>query len=232
MNFAPKVTKLIGLTFLTMLPVATMADQQVILVPAFDNMVIYASDDDTMQYTVYSQTNNGIGNNRFYLGYDYHFRHYASLIYFDLSALTGKTIVSAFLQLYPVELAGDPYQASQNTDYEVRVIADPWNPATVTYDNKPQYYTGYYQLFDVPRGIYPKIIDVTLPVQYWSDGTIPNYGFYSTDAYNSGTVCQCMYATFFGSKESGDSTQTPRLVVTFKEGGALVPAIIGPLLLD
>ncbi len=226
-----KVRRFIGIVLLIMIPASVIADQQVVLVPAFDNMVIYASDNSQMQYTVYSQTNNGIGNNRFYLGYDYHFRHYASLIQFDLSALEGRAIVSASLQLYPVELAGDPYQASQNTDYEVRVIADPWNTLTVTWNNKPQYYTGYRELFDVPTGTYPKVIDVTQPVQLWVDGTYPNYGFYMTDAYNSGTVGQYMYATFFGSQES-DATKVPRLVVTVRGGGALVPAIITPLLLD
>ena len=135
--------------------------------------------------------------------------------------------------LTPEVLAVDAYG---NTYYYLSVVADPWNGSTVTMNNQPRVYQGWWAPFNVPTSTVPIVLDVTDPVKYWSDSTYVNYGFALKDnggihdySYN--------YATFFGSIERTGTT-SPILIVDFEgdgdngDGAAIVPSIIFPLLLQ
>ncbi len=226
-----KVVKKYCLTGLVLLPIILMADQTIEFIPTYDNLVVYEANDESKANIVYAESNNGIGNNFHYS--DSNFWHYASLLWFDLSSLSGKTVKSASLILYPTTLAAPVTDAYNATYYELRAIADFWNPLTVTYNSRPDYYTGYYEPFNVPLSTVPVILDVFLPVNYWVNGDYPNYGFYMTDGLNEYHSCNCLYATFFGSLE-GDINKIPKLVVTVEGNSmrSIVPTVISPLLLD
>jgi hypothetical protein len=222
--------RMAGVIFcLLVLPELTMG-QRIVITAGVDNMLYETSTDSSSSDTVYSSSYNGVGTSR-----DASMNEYwvwESLIWFDLSPVMGKKIKKAEVELTPEVLAVDAYG---NTYYYLAVVADPWNGSTVTMNNQPRVYTGWWQPFDVPTSTIPIALDVTDPVKYWSDGTYVNYGFALKDngglhdySYN--------YATFFGSIEKPGTTP-PRLIVDFEgdgnnDGVAIVPSIIIPLLLQ
>jgi len=204
--------------------------QQITITAGVDNLLYETSTDYSTGDTVYPSSYNGVGVSR-----DSSMNEYwvwESLIWFDLRPVMGKTIQKAEVVLTPEVLAVDAYG---NTTYYLAVIADPWNGATVTMNNQPRIYTGWWAPFEVPTSTLPVRVDVTDPVKYWADGTYINYGFALKDngslhdySYN--------YATFFGSIERPGTTP-PQLIVEIEGNGeqsnvGVIPSVIVPLLLQ
>ena len=206
------------------------AGETVTLTAGVDNLLYYASDDTSTGDTVYASSYNGVGTSRD-SGMN-EFWVWESLIWFDIRSVMGKTIKKAELVLTPEVLAVDAYD---NTYYYVAAVADPWNGNSVTSNNQPDIYTGWWVPFNVPTSTVPISLDVTDAVKYWADGTYPNYGFALKEhgglhdySYN--------YATFFGSIEYPGTTP-PKLRIEVENGGGgggiptVVPSVIVPMLL-
>jgi len=234
MNYLYKWVKSVSVVLGILVPVQMYADQEIVITASVDNLLYCTSTDDSTCSTAYPASYNGVGVNRDASMNE--FWTFESLIYFDVTAITGKTIKSAYLLLYPEILAGDPWDAYNHTYYAMYVVADLWDPSTVSEYSQPDHYTGYSVPFNVPTSTAGVELDVTYVVEQWADG-FDNYGFYLKDegglhdySYN--------YATMFGSIERSGS-KPPKLIVTIEGGdspvgnnSAIVASIITPLLLS
>ncbi len=247
MNLISKVKKGIGVALLVVMPIVVMADQEVVLNVVADNTIMRSSVNSSVANNVYTWGGDIAGNNHTVtctpgFGCQYDFTGQATLMKFDVASLTGKTILQAFLRLVPVDLAGNPYQASQMTDYRVNACASYWNPSTVTWNTGPTFSIYYQSVFEVPQGTLPIGIDVTDIVKNWVSGAWSNFGLIIWDAYNvepdTSASCACLNSTVFGDKEGG-GVKVPQLVVTIIEdtpvpppASKFMPGIISTLLLD
>ena len=98
-----------------------------------------------------------------------------SLLRFDASAVAGKTVLAAVLVMTPCALAPDSVASA---GYDVRALAGPWNPATVTFNTAPQLHVqGGWQL-PAPTSYAPSVFDVTPIVRNWASGAWVNNGLY------------------------------------------------------
>ncbi|WP_294955991.1 DNRLRE domain-containing protein [Sulfurovum sp.] len=223
------VKKAVSFTMLLLLLSVPSFGREMTFLPVYDNLLYYASADESTGDTVYPASYNGVGKSRDYSMNE--FWVYESIFWFDLSSINGKKIKSARLILSPAVLAGDPEDAYNNTYYEIRVVAELWDPRTVTINNAPAYYTGYYVPFNVPTSTVPVSLNVTDAVKYWADGTYPNYGFRLRDGGTYLPDRSFVWSTMFGSQEK-KGTVPPELVVTIEDGGgSVVSTVIVPLLL-
>lgn len=233
MNYLYKWLKSVSVVVGILVPMQIYADQQIVLTASVDNLLYCTSTDDLTCSTAYPASYNGVGVNRDASMNE--FWIFESLIYFDVTAITGKTIKSAQLVLYPEVLAGDPWEAYNNTYYAIYVVADLWNPSTVSEYSQPEHYTGYSVPFNVPTSTVGVELDVTYVVEQWAGG-FHNYGFYLKDEGGIHDYSYT-YATMFGSIERSGS-KPPKLIITIEgndgsEGGdnAAVTSIITSLLL-
>lgn len=218
----------VGLVAILLIPIFVWSGQQITIVAGVDNLLYESSNDSSTSNTVYPSSYNGVGVSR-----DKSMNEYwvwESLIWFDLQSIMGKKINKAQLILTPEVLAGDPWDAYNDTYYYVSVVAEPWNTNTVTMNNQPLVYDGWWATFNVPTSTMPIFIDVTFAIKYLADGSYANYGFSLKDGGGIHDYSY-LYATFFGSKEEPGTTP-PRLIVEVEgDGDAIVPAIIAPILL-
>jgi hypothetical protein len=129
--------------------------------------------------------------------------HHRSVLLFDLSGLpSGADIASAQLQLFvkTTDSSGNPVQVYRATAA--------WNEATVTWGNAGGSYDGaWVQAQFQPAAAGASSVDVTRLVRLWTTGGVPNFGVYLVATSND---VESVYA----SREEGDSTRVPRLVVT------------------
>jgi len=218
------------------------AEQQFTFIPMFDNLIMYSSIEDpqtdpgTASNTNYSNSKNSVGIVHSYYTF-YNYVSAASLIYFDVSNIVGKTVTSAYLNLYPMTLAGDPAGAAQRTDYKVNAIAAGWAPNSVTWNTAPSYFTEIEILFEVPfTAVVPTTIDVTSIVQKWANNIWINAGFIVQDAYYQKWNCNCYDSTDFAAL-GDDTSKIPQLVITIAEDVTpidlkFMPSITNYLLMD
>jgi hypothetical protein len=95
------------------------------------------------------------------------------LMIFDLSSLSGRTILSAELDLY---VTGNSYFDALAIPWDVYVLKDAWNPNTVDWNVviNLRYYTV------LPAAALPGVgvlaFDVTNLVKNWVSGTYDNRG--------------------------------------------------------
>lgn len=129
--------------------------------------------------------------------------------------ISGQTIASATLRLYPEVLPAD-FQ----TTYVVNAIAQPWDPAAVTWENQPLVFTGLQDEQPPPTSLsLPLELDVTGMVQNWADGVWPNHGLLVWDSALSGgfPALSVIRTTYFENLD-GYSTpgRRPQLEILFQ----------------
>ncbi len=237
MNSMFKVRKVIGVAVLAMMPVLVMADQEVIFTPMVDNLIMENGSDAQTANTVYPYSENSVGVVTSLMGGFWSFVDSSSLIAFNLSPIADKTVVSAYLYLYPILLAVPG--ATAWTKYKVSAIDKVWNTFTVTWNNQPTTFISYAKQFEVPvTSAVPVVLEVTNIVKSWMSGAWIDYGFMVEDLYHNGPYDISYYATSFGAL-GGDSSKVPKLVVTIVEdtpvpppASKFMPGIINILLLD
>ena len=146
------------------------------LKPQYDNLVMVSSADNTVANRVYSNAWLSVGCVWDYWPYTGQgFVCGQGLMRFDLSALAGKTIVSATLKL-TVRSTGVGYYPQ---NWHLRALASTWSPSTVTWNvvANLQYYTAS-QLIQAPPTYSGQIynLDLTTHVKNWVGQTWQNYG--------------------------------------------------------
>jgi len=126
-----------------------------------------------------------------------------SVVAFDLSGLPANVdILSATLNLYVKndDRTGDPVRIYRVTNM--------WSEATVTWSNaSANHDAAWLQASFTPLSTGPISVDVTRLVRAWTDGALPNFGVYMLATSNDD---ESVYA----SREEGDATRHPRIVVT------------------
>ncbi|MDQ3265249.1 MAG: DNRLRE domain-containing protein, partial [Myxococcota bacterium] len=106
----------------------------------------------------------------------YLFHHCAaSLLRFDTSSLTGKTVLGATLTLWPGQLGTGPMGDAY---YAVFAMAAAWNPTTVTYNNLPARQSTGGWAVAAPTSAAPSVFTVTDIAQKWAQGVWGQHGFY------------------------------------------------------
>jgi len=135
------------------------------------------------------------------------------LMIFDLSSLSGHTIVSAQLQLTVQYIDGGLYQPS----WDLYASADPWSPSTVTWNVAIglRYFTASLLTLSPPTGGGVASIDVTTSVTEWVAGAWPNYGFVlvPTSILGMGATSDDRFG-FYGLY--GPAADVPELVVQYQ----------------
>ena len=129
-----------------------------------------------------------------------------TLIEWDLSSLPpGAIVESAVMRFYCFSFYGA--LSGQPVFY---LVDEPWSEYDVTLNTQPDYGTT-----PSASGTWPAAHtwfeqDVTAFVQAWAGGSHPNHGVYCT---STGTTATCVPG--FWSKDSGDESLWPQLVVTY-----------------
>jgi len=135
------------------------------------------------------------------------------LMIFDLSSLSGHTIVSAQLQLTVQYIDGGLYQPS----WDLYASADPWSPSTVTWNVAIglRYFNASLLTLSPPTGGGVASIDVTTSVTEWVAGAWPNYGFVlvPTSILGMGATSDDRFG-FYGLY--GPAADVPELVVQYQ----------------
>jgi hypothetical protein len=164
-----------------------------------DNTIGYSSDNPDVANTNYWNDDLGVGANYIDGLYWDSWLVWLSAIYFDvMNWIEGRTIEKATLKLRVEILPGD-----WNTKYKVNPFTSGWNTYTITMNNAPSYYTGYYALKDPPvTSAIPYEINITNIVQAWASGTIANNGVLIHDYNVSFPYYTAYRSTIFYSLET------------------------------
>lgn len=181
-----------------------------------DNMIVVSSLNVVIANNYYDKSVNGVGCNWSYSvlprtsAYDCS----ASLIYFDISSISGKNIISASLLLGVGMLPDDrPFYT-----YTVGAVFDDWYN-TVTWNTKPRTYIGSVRNFSKPRTtVTPLDINVTSIVARWASGIWNNYGFMLEDSNYKSPDTDSLRATSFCSLETcgGKPGYRPQLKIKYE----------------
>jgi hypothetical protein len=134
------------------------------------------------------------------------------LVKFDLSAIAGRTVVSATLKLQ-TSLFG---VGIVPRTWHLHALASPWSPAAVNWDNAPQQYFITSQRANlVPPNFTGQIynIDVTTTVRNWASGQWANNGFaLGLDDVSFPYVISVDPFEFYSNESAGG--RGPQLIVT------------------
>jgi hypothetical protein len=135
---------------------------------------------------------------------------------FDLSSLTGKTIISGGLNL-TTSMRGVGYYPRQ---WHVRALSTSWSPSTVTWNivENTQYYTQS-QIILYPPGYYGQSdifdLDVTGIVKNWVNGTWNNYGLiFGSHDYTFPYYTSYDAFEFYSLEDPGQ--EWPKLEITYR----------------
>ena len=189
------------------------AQQTATLTPQYDNLVLINSLNSATANTVYQTGELAVGCNWSYISTQ-EFVCGQSLVKFDTSSLSGRTIQSATLRL-TVDYAGVGFYPR---NWYVRALATNWNTNSVTWNvvSGMQYYTASATLV-VPPTYAGQVmdIDVTNTVQSWANGTFNNYGFeFASSSYLFPYDTSFDAFAFFSAEDvAGDR---PQLIVTYQ----------------
>lgn len=179
----------------------------------YDNQLVgdtFGSHDST----VYDQSELGIGCNYIYGIAFSSILCSQSLVYFDLPMISGKTINSATLRLYPRLLATDPNAVT----YQASMVASSWNAYQVSWALAPQWYLSPTISANVPTSTFsPMDINVTQAVQYWANG-LSNAGFYLHSISSTfNPVVNVYEMTSFDSLEVySNVSRRPQLIINYQ----------------
>jgi type II secretory pathway pseudopilin PulG len=126
-----------------------------------------------------------------------------SVLAFDLSGMPANTeILSATLDLHVKndDHTGDPVKIYR--------VTSAWSEATVTWSNaSANHDAAWLQASFTPLSTGPISVDITRLVRAWTDGALPNFGVYLVATSND-------EESVYASREEGDPTKHPRVVVT------------------
>ncbi|MBW2964234.1 DNRLRE domain-containing protein, partial [Candidatus Woesearchaeota archaeon] len=151
--------------------------------------------------------NQNYGDSEFLVAAELSGNYAGSLLYFNLSNITGADVSNAVLRLYYYEAPNNPANA---INISVRRIQDVWDEATVTWNNKPA--SGSYEwaantLTDNYGWIEWNITDL---VQSWANGTWANRGI----ALTPDTVPAQTQKRFYSS-DSTNAAYRPQLMLNY-----------------
>jgi hypothetical protein len=126
-----------------------------------------------------------------------------SVLAFDLSGMPANAeILSATLNL---DVKNDDHTGDPVTIYRV---TSAWSEATVTWSNaSANHDSAWLQASFTPLSTGPISVDITRLVRAWTDGALPNFGVYMIATSND-------EESVYASREEGDPTKHPRIVVT------------------
>ena len=182
----------------------------------FDNLLLTSNVNTTWQNNNYPGGDIAVGCN-----WEYSFvtglQTYvcgATELYFNIDSLIdGKNIISATLKLYPYILPAD-----FNDTYQIRAIAQDWDPSSVTYANQPNVFTSPVIIVNPPTTTaIPMEFDVTNIVQSWANGTRTNYGFQLSNTNVVFPLANVLRSTSIESLEvNNGSTRRPQLELTIQ----------------
>jgi hypothetical protein len=179
-----------------------------------DAAVSWCDCDASMANTNYGTGVLGIGN--YYIPpapWISSYMRQGSLIYFNTgSDLSGKTILSATLELYIYETA-----VQKDGLYNLYALAKTWNEGTVTWNNCPTWYLSPYAQAYAPQ-TYDEFTswDVTDIVKLWASGSYVNYGFFVWDVQVPSINYIDNQITYYISRDSGEAqAYWPKLEVTY-----------------
>lgn len=179
-----------------------------------DNYMATASNIAGIEDEVHNANEIAVGANYLYGLYVNDYIVFYGAVYFNIdNYISGRTIQKATLRLYVQTLPAD-----LNTTYRINPFAGSWNTNTITYNNTPNYYTGYYSIKEPPvSGAVPWEVDITSIVQAWASGAIPNYGLYLWDNNIAWPGYTAYRATGFYSLETAYSDAVkPQLYIEIK----------------
>ncbi len=183
--------------------------------PTHDNLLMYDSTNSAVGNTVYQTSSLAVGANYLYGMYVDSYLVGFSAFRFDInSTIAGGTIQKATLRLRPQNLPAD-----YGTTYGVRAFSASWNPATITYNNMPNVYTGaaYTSSKSPPSSTSVDWeIDVTGIVQAWANGTFANNGFLLYDANIAWPGYTALRGFDIHSLEASSSSVRPRLYIEIR----------------
>jgi len=179
-----------------------------------DNAIVKSSTDPGDANTVFATNDLGVGCD-FAIGpFQSDYICFATLLRFDglQAQIAGRTISHAVLQLQPFELAAD-----FGTTYSASAIAGSWNPATVTFNNAPSFFTGNSTSVNPPvTAAVPMEVDVTNIVRNWANGSWANNGIILRDLASTLPPVSLLRTTYFYSLEYfAGAASRPRLVINF-----------------
>ncbi len=195
---------------------ATTPDKTTItLYAASDNLIMSSTISPDTENTYYNRSENAVGCNWVVTGYGVENSVCAaSLIYFDISTVQGKTIISATLKL-----SVDTPPATL-TNYQVEAIYKSWSNK-VTWETRPFIYTGSAIPFKSRYGTQPISINITSIVKDWANGAWNNYGVMLSPAsfYNPNPGQAALATTIFCSLNyCGDGeTDYPQLIIEYMQ---------------
>lgn len=191
----------------------------VTLYPQYDNMVMTQSNDSTVANKVYASGELAVGVNwqwNWYAGYGYmqDFLAAASLVKFDTSTLSGRTIEAATLTLC-VQYYGTGY--FPRTWY-IRALATSWSSTTVTWNvlEGLNYYTASEIAQTPPVNYSDYVINLKPTVQNWANGAYANHGLCFVQGNYAFPNMTSWDAFAFYSKEASSASLRPRLTVTYR----------------
>lgn len=148
-------------------------------------------------------------DNKIRVGFSYTRR---GLISFDLSSLSGKSIISAELRLYKYDYEYSCYYTNPiGRTYNIHRIEDNWNENSVRWNNRPDYDNTVTDSDIVPYDYNWMTWNVTEDVQDFADGTHYNYGWLIKDDNEE----NCYSCSYFRSNEYSNSNYRPVLEVTY-----------------
>ena len=129
--------------------------------------------------------------------------HYRPVLRFDLSGLPANVdilVATLNLEVKNDDNSGDPV--------EIYRMTSTWSEAAVTWGNASTNYDGAWRQGSfTPIANGPISIDLTRLVRAWTDGALPNFGVYLIATSNDED-------SVYESREEGDATKRPRIVVT------------------
>jgi hypothetical protein len=188
---------------------------QVTLYPTQDNLIMKSTWDSTVANKVYSTGELAVGTNwTTYLDpFGTFMQTYVraeSVVQWDVSALSGKTIESATLTL------NRQYYGTNQYNWWIVALASTWSTGTVTWNTVNATTFQHYlanQLHLYAPTSNTTVYDITPIVANWASGTFQNHGlWFSPDVSLMPGVDQLQAFAFY-SRESG--TLGPALTVTY-----------------
>lgn len=199
--------------------------QTIMLLAATDSMVGTSSVNPDTEKTAWNGNENGVGC-IWTLLYDPYFgqwlQHslcFSSVLRFDVSALAGKQIRAAGLNLWAYAPPPPPNASGQEnaTLYAVNALAGAWTPATLSWDTLPSWFVSGGWMLQSPTQPGWMTWSVTQIIQNWANGTWANHGFVVRDANSAPPMATLLRETAFYSLEYYDDPgRRPVLVVEYE----------------
>jgi len=183
------------------------------LSPIADNLVSVNSNDAAIANTVFESADLVVGCNWGMDSSVQTFVCWKSLVIFDVTTLSGKTIDSATLRL----TTKDAGAGSFPRPWQILAIESVWFPTAVTWNAMPLFRPDH-QINNLdPPTITGQVIDLDAKgiVQAWVNGTILNNGMmiHVSNSVPPNAISNDAFA-FYSLEHTGD-LERPRLIVTY-----------------